>query len=151
MIERVGDDVARELARFGASSGMAAFVEAWPTAVGPDVARNAWPARLARDGTLHVHTSSAAWAFELAQLEERIRAALGELAPPRVRFTVGPLPEHSPERVEETSGTPVEPSETQRRRGEELAHSIEDENLRKIVAKAAAASLARAESDRSFW
>ena len=29
------------------------------------IAANAWPARIARDGTLHVATSSSAWAFEL--------------------------------------------------------------------------------------
>ena len=72
----------RELARFGPAEGMTEIVRAWPGAVGDQIARNAWPARLARDGTLHVATSSSAWAFELAQLEpkllERLREALGE-------------------------------------------------------------------------
>ena len=151
MIERIGEDVGRELSRFGASAGLAALVEAWPAAVGPDVARNAWPARIARDGTLHVHTSSAAWAFELAQLERHIRETLGELAPPGLRFAVGPLPEHRPEATENVRSESAEPSEAQRRRGAELAATIEDENLRKVVAKTVATSLARGESDRSFW
>ena len=55
-MDRVGADVERELGRFGPASGMAPLVEVWPEAVGPEIARNAWPARLARDGTLHVHT-----------------------------------------------------------------------------------------------
>jgi hypothetical protein len=150
-VDRVGNDVTRELARFGPASGLAPLVEAWPAAVGADVARNAWPARIGRDGTLHVHTSSSAWSFELAQLEQRIRDALGELAPKRLRFAVGPLPEPPAEVVGDMDRAPVEPSERQLAQAEDLAAAIEDENLRKVVAKAAAASLARAESDRSFW
>src|SRR3712207_8602350 len=42
-------------------------------------------ARVARDGTVHVHTSSSAWAFELTQLEGRVREALADAAPPRDR------------------------------------------------------------------
>ena len=66
--ERIGDGVKRELGRFGAAGAMAEVVEAWPALVGEQIARNAWPARIARDGTLHVATSSSAWAFELGQL-----------------------------------------------------------------------------------
>ena len=95
-MDRVGDDVTRELSRFGAAPGLAPIVEAWPAAVGEDLARNAWPARLGRDGTLLVHTRSSAWAFELGQLESRIRDALGTVAPRRLRFAVGLLPEPSP-------------------------------------------------------
>ena len=73
MIKRIGADVKRELGRFGAAGGMADLVTAWPAAVGEQIARNAWPARIARDGTLHVATSSSAWAFELAHLESALR------------------------------------------------------------------------------
>ena len=45
LMDRVGDAVDRELGRFGPASGMAPVVEAWPLAVGPEIARNAWPAR----------------------------------------------------------------------------------------------------------
>jgi len=151
VIGHIGHDVRRELSRFGPADGMAPLVEAWPDAVGPDIARNAWPARLGRDGTLHVHTSSAPWAFELAQLDERLRAALGELAPKRFRFAVGPLPEPSPEPVQTTRRTPPRPTPEQRAKAESLARGIRDEDLRKLVAKAAAASLAKADSDRFFW
>ena len=34
---------------------------------------------------------------------------------------------------------------------EKLAAEIEDENLRKVVAKTAALALARGDSDRMFW
>ena len=76
---------------------MPEVLAAWPEAVGPMVAANAWPARIARDGTLHVNTSSSAWAFELGQLApeilERLSEKLGESAPKALRFAVGHLPE----------------------------------------------------------
>ena len=76
---------------------MPRIVAAWPAAVGEEVVRNAWPARIARDGTLHVHTSSSVWAFELGQLAprilERLAAELGEHAPTALRFAPGHLPE----------------------------------------------------------
>jgi hypothetical protein len=150
-MDSLGSQVARELARFGPASGLAPIVEAWPVAVGPDVARNAWPARIARDGSLHVHTSSSSWAFELAQLEQRILDALGELAPRKLRFAVGPLPEPPPDSADTASRPVPEPTARHRAHAEELAARIDDENLRKIVAKAAAAGLAEAESGRSFW
>jgi len=150
-MERVGNDIARELGRYGPAAGLARVVEAWPIAAGPEIARNAWPARIGRDGTLYVHTSSSAWAFELGQLAERIRAALGPLAPPRFRFAVGLLPEPTLETSKAPRQAPLEPSESQRLKAAELAAEIEDENLRKVVAKTAALSLAKADSDRSFW
>jgi hypothetical protein len=151
MMERVGDAIARELGRFGPASELAPLVEAWPAAVGLEIARNAWPARIARDGTLHVHTSSSAWAFELGHLEVRIRAALGEVAPTRFRFVVGPLPEAPAATADEAAQTPLEPSAEHRLQADRLAAEIGDENLRKVVAKAAALSLAKADSDRMFW
>jgi hypothetical protein len=125
---------------------MTEIVRAWPRAVGEQIAQNAWPARLARDGTLHVATSSSAWAFELSQLEPKLRERLGEElghAAPTARFAPGKLPEAS--LTAETRGTSErgQPSADERKRGERMAEQIEDESLRKIVAKAAAASLAR--------
>ena len=147
-MKRVGDDVARELGRFGPAGGMAPLVESWPEAVGPEIARNAWPARLARDGTLHVHTKDSIWAFELTSRAGEIAERLGV---ERVRFAPGRLPEAEDPSLEEPESKPPEPSETLRREGARLAAEIEDENLRKIVARAAAASLAKGISDRSFW
>jgi hypothetical protein len=127
---------------------MAEIVEAWPGAVGESIAHNAWPARVARDGTLHVNTSSSAWAFELGLLEAQIRGrldqALGKDAPKALRFAPGRLPAAAPAAVEAASEESARPSAEQRREGERLAAQIEDENLRELVAKAAAASLAKA-------
>jgi hypothetical protein len=150
VIDRVGTAVANELGRFGAAPGLAPIVEAWSSAVGSDIARNAWPARLGRDGTLVVHTSSSAWAFELGHLEPQIRVSLGDLAPGKVRFVVGPLPE--PDIASnEALRPPLEPSDADHATAAAIAAAIDDESLRRIVAKAAALSLASAASDRSLW
>ena len=133
---------------------MVAIVRAWPEAVGETVARNAWPARLARDGTLHVHASSATWAFELGRLAETIleglRASLGEGAPPALRFAPGPVPEPAPPTPSEDSAGGLEIGPEDRLAAAERVAAIEDEALRELVARAAAASLARARSDRRF-
>ncbi len=152
MIERIGENVKRELGRFGPAAGMADLVTAWPAAVGEQIARNAWPARIARDGTLHVATSSSAWAFELAQLEatlrERLTAALGDATPPRLRFAPGRLPELSAQPSRGPRTPPPAPSAEVRAEAERLTAEITDTELRKLVAKAASVSLARAVSDR---
>jgi hypothetical protein len=147
-MERLQGDVRRELERFGPAAGMADLVAAWPRSVGDQIARNAWPARIARDGTLHVHTSSSAWAFELAQLESTLKERLGGLAPPRLRFAVGPLPEAPRDASEDESRHVPEPSPEDLRAAADLAAGVADENLRKVVARAAALSLANARSDR---
>ena len=99
--ERIGGEVQRELSRFGPAEGMTEIVRAWPAVMGEQIARNAWPARLSRDGKLHVATASSAWAFELAQLEpkllERLGEVLGDAAPAGLRFAPGKLPELSAE------------------------------------------------------
>jgi hypothetical protein len=95
-----------------------------------------------------VHASSSAWAFELGQLEERIRFSLGNLAPKRLRFAVGPVPEASAADAENDAREAIQPSSAHTERAGEITAEIADENLRKIVAKAAALSLAKADSDR---
>ena len=146
--ERIGDAVKRELGRFGRGGAIAEIVEVWPQAVGESIARNAWPARIARDGTLHVATSSSTWAFELGLLESDIRgrlaAALGKSAPESLRFAPGRLPEAPREAAEKGPIAPVEPRAAELLEAERMAATIEDQNLRKVVARAAAASLARA-------
>jgi hypothetical protein len=151
MMDRVGADVRRELARFGPVAGLAPLVEAWPAAVGPEIARNAWPARLARDGTLHVHTSDSIWAFELKSRAEEIRTRLGAQAPPRLAFAPGPLPESAPDGPVVARRVWREPNAEQLARADSLVRGIRDEELRKVVAKAVASSLANADNDRSFW
>ena len=140
-----------ELSRFGPQAEIGRVAEAWADAVGEQIARNAWPARIARDGTLHVHTSSSTWAFELEHLAADIRTRLGELAPPKLRFMPGPLPEPQTAASDEAVGaTFAIPSAEDLEAAAELAAKIEDEKLRNLVARAAAASLARARSDHAF-
>jgi predicted nucleic acid-binding Zn ribbon protein len=145
--ERIGDEVQRELGRFGPAEGMTEIVRAWPAVMGAQIARNAWPARLARDGKLHVATASSAWAFELAQLEpkllERLGEVLGDATPAGLRFAPGKLPELSVEEDTGASKRSREPTAEERVLAAAMTSGIEDESLRKIVAKAAAASLAR--------
>ena len=150
-MEHLGNAVGRELGRFGPAAGMAPVVEAWPAAVGVEIARNAWPARLARDGTLHVHTKDSIWAFELKSRAEEIRSRLGEYAPPRLAFAPGPIPEPVEAAREDVSSRPLEPTPEHVAEADSLARVIRDEDLRKVVAKAAALSLASASNDRSFW
>jgi len=146
-MEPIGDEIVSELRRFGPQGGMADLVAAWPAAVGPEIARNAWPARFQRDGTLVVHAHDSVWAFELAQQAGEISRRLPD-APP-LRFVPGPLPE--PEPGEPSEPAKVAPPATleQAREAARWAAVIEHEELREIVAKAARASLARAATDRS--
>jgi hypothetical protein len=149
-MERIGPEVKRELSRFGPQAGLGKLVKRWPEAVGEAIARNAWPARVQRDGTLVVHASSSAWAFELAQLEPTIRDRLAELAPPRIRFVPGPLPEADVAPPAQATQTLPPPSLEEVRQGHLVASEIDDEDLRELAARAAAASLAKARSDRVF-
>ena len=147
MMERLGDEVGRQLGRFGPQGAIAEIVRAWPGAVGEAIARNAWPARVSRDGTLHVLTSSSAWAFELThlapQLLERLSPLLDESAPRALKFSPGPVPEFT-----RASGEPSaaaarpHPTAEERAQAAALSAEIEDEALRNLIARAAAASLA---------
>jgi hypothetical protein len=154
-MERIGPEVRRELCRFGGAEGMSDIVTAWPKAVGETVAANAWPARLARGGTLHLNAGSSTWAFELQQLEaeiaERLRDLLGKAAPERLRFALGPLPEPVVEAPTASQKVPPEPTLDQARTAHELAAPIASEELRKSVEKAARMSLAAAADDRRVW
>jgi hypothetical protein len=141
--------VRRELARFGAPAAIDRIVEIWPRAVGEENARNSWPARMARDGTLHVHTADSIWAFELTQLEPRIRERLGELAPARIRFVQGLLPEAQTDAFDAPVSALPAPTDGDVARAHGMSAEIGDEKLRKLVSRAAAASLARARRDRS--
>jgi hypothetical protein len=149
-VERVGADIARQLRRFGPAAGMAPVVEAWPTSVGAEIARNAWPARITRDGTLHVHTQDSIWAFELTTRAEEIRGRLGAVAPRRIAFAAGPLPEPEEDPLEAPGRVAVTPTAEHVAKADSLTRVIRDEDLRKVVAKTIAASLANSDNDRSF-
>ena len=67
----------------------------------------------------------------------------------RVRFAPGRLPEPRASVLDTAADRPAKPSVSLREEGARLAAGIEDENLRKIVARAAAASLAKGPDGRS--
>src|SRR3954465_4636063 len=76
-VDPLGSEIRAELRRFGPQAGMAELVERWPAVVGDAIARNAWPARISRDGTVQVHTADSVWAFELGQRAAEMAERLG--------------------------------------------------------------------------
>ena len=156
-MERIGEEVGRELARSGSRDAvpLAALTSAWPRLVGDAIARHAWPLRIARDGTLHVATSSSAWAHELTFLGDeivgRLRAELGPDGPTRLKCAVGPIPETAPSATPETRIPEVQelPEEIVSEAAS-AASAITDPELRELVARAARASLLKARSGRHF-
>jgi hypothetical protein len=158
-MERIGDHVERELSRSGSRDvlPLAALTAAWPEIVGDAIARNAWPLRIARDGTLHVATTSATWAHELAFLGDeiagRLRARLGSDEPTRLRCTPGPTPETAPPPQVPPPAPPsadAMPADVVSE-ANTAAAAIDDSELRELVARAARASLLKARSGRRFW
>jgi hypothetical protein len=121
---------------------MVELLERWPAAVGPSIARFAWPARITRDGTLHVYTADSVWAFELGRRAAEIAARVGV---DKLRFAPGPLP---PPEAEEGSARRVVPRPEDEELAAGIASAIEAENLRESVQKAVAFCLARAAADR---
>src|SRR5437899_7812029 len=127
-MERIGPNVSRQLARFGGRGSMPRVIAVWASVVGGPTARHSCPARIARDGTLHVHTSSSVWAFELGQLApvilERLQHELGEDAPGALRFSQGHVPEPPPPAAIEGEPAPCPPSQEALDKGAELAAGI---------------------------
>jgi hypothetical protein len=139
-LDPLGREIRDELSRFGPQAGMAEVVERWPGVAGAGISRNAWPARIAKDGTVHVNTADSIWAFELGQRAVEMAESLGV---PRLRFAPGPLPEPDNEVVER----PVQVSARDEELARAIASTIDDENLRESVQKAVGLSLARERAD----
>lgn len=145
-MDRLEGDLRRVAKRIGLPAA-SPLVSLWPELVGETIAANAWPARLSRQGVLQVNTSSSTWAFELKHLEPRILSRLREeLAgdcPKELRFVPGPIPSRGPDKgpAESARPSPAGPSELAKAR--EMSAAIESDELRALVARAAAASLAR--------
>lgn len=144
-MEPLGEEIRAELRRVGADSGAAgSAVEAWPAAVGEEIARHAWPARTQPDGTLVVHVRDAVWGFELTQRATEISSRLP--GRPRLKFVPGPLPDTA---SDPTPPPRLEASPEQAREAADLAAGIDDRSLRESVAKVIKAALVRASDDRS--
>ena len=142
-MEPLGEQIRAELSRVGADSSGGDAATAWPTAVGDEIARNAWPTRTQPDGTLVVHVRDAIWGFELTQRAAEISERLP--GRPRLKFTPGPVPEAV---AEPPRAVPMEASPEQVRQAEEMAAGIVDRNLRESVAQTIKAALARTPHDR---
>jgi Dna[CI] antecedent, DciA len=149
-MEQLGVALHEELERFGPMAAIGALARAWPAAVGDQIARNAWPARVNRDGTLIVYTRDSIWAYELGQREAEIRERLGDLVPGTLRFVPGPIPELAPEPEARTGRPTPEPSPEALVEAASLTAAIADDELRKIVLRAVAVSLEAARSGRGF-
>jgi hypothetical protein len=153
-MERLDGSVRRALRTAGVPDAgvLAEVTRAWPDAVGPAIARAAWPQRVARDGTLHVTTVSSTWAFELGRMAEEIleklRAILGESTPPALRFVPGPVPAAAADEKEPQS--PLRPTPEDDAQAAAVAGPIEDSELREAVRRAVAASLARGRDGRGL-
>lgn len=136
------------------SGALAAVVRVWPETVGDAIARAAWPQRIARDGTLLVAAISSSWAFELGLLSAEILAklatAVGEGAPTAIRFSPGPVPSPPAPAADAAAPTPPVIDDATRLLADELTRGMTDAELRETIARAAAASLARAPADRRF-
>ena len=136
------------------AGALADVTRAWPEAVGDAIARAAWPQRIARDGTLLVAASSASWAFELgllgAEILEKLAASVGAGAPTAIRFSVGVVPSPPAPLAGAAPPVPPEVDGPTRLLAEELTIAMTDEQLRATIARAAAASLAKAAADRRF-
>jgi hypothetical protein len=145
-MDPVGDGIREELQRLGVETSAAGdAVDAWAASVGPEISRNAWPARRQADGTLVVHVRDAIWGFELSQQAPQISARLP--GNPRLRFVPGPLPDEAPP---DAPAAPLEATPEQSREAAEMAAGIADPRLRESVLKAIKAALARPPDDRSF-
>lgn len=155
-MERLGPTVRGALVGAGVPDAgvLADVTRAWPAAVGDAIARAAWPQRIARDGTLLVAATSATWSFELGLLADEIlaklAAAVGEGAPTTIRFSPGVVPSPpAPLAAADVPGPP-EVDEPTRRLADELTLAMTDDELRRTIARAAAASLAKPTSGRRF-
>ncbi|MHB8059630.1 MAG: DciA family protein [Gaiellaceae bacterium] len=144
------DRLDREIKRVARRVGLPAvseLVRIWPEVVGETIAANAWPAQLNRKRVLQVNTSSATWAFELKHLAPQILAKLGQAlageCPKELHFIPGPVPAAGRESDSAPAENRPAASAQERAQGEKLAAVIADDELRALVARAAAASLAQ--------
>ena len=136
------------------AGALADVTRLWPEIVGDAIARASWPQRISRDGTLQVAAASSTWAFELGLLGDQILAKLaaeiGTGAPTAIRFAPGPVPAPPAPLPSEAAAEPLEIDDETRLLADELTAGMSDAELRETIARAAAASLARAASSRRF-
>lgn len=152
-MDRLGADIRRSLAAAGAQEvgQLAELTRVWPTAVGAAIARAAWPQRLGRDGTLLVATVSSAWANELTLLQADVLAKLaavaGQATPAGLRFAVGPVPAPAADPAVNVPPPSLDPHPDELGVATDVSSAIDDPELREMVQRAIAASLASRRTD----
>lgn len=147
MPERLGATLAATLDELDAEDGVLAVTRTWAASVGPDVARNAWPARMKRDGTLIVHARSSVWAFELNQMAEEILQRLTP-RPTSLRFVVGAVPEpaNKPDQTRQEPRREPDPEAVEV--ASELAAEVSSAGVREALQRAASLGLSGRRADR---
>ena len=84
------------------------------------------------------------------QILAKLAAEIGTGPPTAIRFVPGPVPAPPAPLPSETPVAPLEVDDETRLLAEELTSGMSDAELRETIARAAAASLARAASSRHF-
>ena len=156
-MERIGDEVRRSLAATGTPRGVLAAGDRGSVAGGRGGGdRGGGVAATCRVATGRCtsrrprrpgRSSSAGWP---PRSPSACRDAVGDDAPPALRFAPGRVPSRGPESPPEAVRQTVPVSPETRRIAGELTAAIDDADLRALVARAAAASLSRGPSDRGF-
>ncbi len=139
-MKRVGDLLGAMLPPSSGAELLLPILRAWPDAVGAPVAREAWPSRMAQDGTLVVHVTSSLWASELAMLSELLREKLSMALAgpaPQLRFRVGPVPHPAAQPVA------APPPQAAVEAAERLSAQVADGPLRDAVKAALERALVR--------
>lgn len=145
------------LARYRAPGGTAAtpggsvgvLAQAWPRVVGDVAAGHSVPVRRSRAGIVSVACSSAAWAQELTarrdDLAERLRAECPGTEVSGLRFSVADHVMVVAPSVEAPAAPvpPPRPGADERATGERAAQGIEDDEIRRLVERAAAVAATR--------
>ncbi len=120
------------------------IAEAWPAAVGEQLAMVAQPARLTADGTLVVHARDASWTHALTLEERRILGRLAELlgdaAPHAMKVEMGVLAAAPQVPLEPL---PQPPSEETLVRADALTQQVADPRLREALRRLVAQSVER--------
>ncbi len=131
----------------GPDPALAPIRDVWAAAVGDAVAAVAQPLRRSRAGVLTIACADASWATELQgrsdDLVDRVRERLSSEAGPvtGLRFVVSERPIFL-ERATKEVVRPRSPTPAQSKEAERLVAGVADPELRRILARAAAATLA---------
>jgi hypothetical protein len=146
---QISKTIESQLRRMGVDPPLPfSLIKAWIEAVGPYIARVSRPARI-RGKTLFVHVSTNSWMAEIQMLAPSILARIADLSPVpkvgRLRLKLASEPMFVPESFDR----PPEPAPAPQQEvviPELLARAlqaIDDEELRAVVTRAIAATLAR--------